>query len=538
MLGPATPAQHGKHSGYILLEHGLRSHHPSLKPFANTIENLSLEYVAQRRAVISGLPQPPTRKRFVLPRPPTLPNENDIENSESSSDSDDHTHTSAVKSAQHTAKANVWKPKSCDVVNVIGMDCRNLQLPENREDNFWIVTHLVLLDLHSLPLICFVRLPCVGKRKTREPEDPFENTTESLTNRNTELDKFRKDLWITTVKQLNLVQLIRNEIPDCNDSDARKFGARQHRTVKASHSANPRLLEDSFDHSIQLYKKRRLALRSPATMAQRRGRTAERPSPNPRPRQRSRTNAPDDSEASWPASRSRSRASMSQGAARANAQANLTAQATSTGGQDTLSMQQLLLYLTRQQQQYQAQIQAQMQAQMQQANERFEFLVASRGEQKRKDPPVYEGRFGEGIELWIFSTEQYYANRRHLMAAESSDFGTLVSSNLGKSVLNWFRALSQTAKKIEEESLNTLQEAIDIASNFEFAHYSGRPPRVQSNSFKPVPTESGHRANKSRPHKAKRFEKKNDKNDDWTKTAACKNGGVVGHISPQCKAPK
>ncbi|GMF18325.1 unnamed protein product [Phytophthora fragariaefolia] len=94
----------------------------------------------------------------------------------------------------------------------------------------------------------------------------------------------------------------------------------------------------------------------------------------------------------------------------------------------------------------------------------------------------------------------------------------------------------ETAKKFKEENPNTLQEAIEIASNFEFAHYSGRPPRVPSKSFRPVPTESCHRANKSRPHKAKRFEKKSDTNDDWTKT--CKNCGVVGHISPQCKAPK
>ncbi|GMF16682.1 unnamed protein product [Phytophthora fragariaefolia] len=323
---------------------------------------------------------------------------------------------------------------------------------------------------------------------------------------------------------------------------------------------------------------------------------------------------------------------MSQGVPSANAHADSTAQATSTpsatAGQDTLSMQQLLLYLTQQQQQYQAQIQAQMQ----QAYEPFEFRVASRGEQKKKDPPVYEGRFGEDIELWIFATEQNYANKRHLMAADSSDFVTLISSNLGKSVLNcgcrgvlknissetqaecagresWLALsadirgryheaaplssvvrpkdfeydlrerlfylkqketthehfsklqdlMSQTeleiselenrfffqnglregtAKKIKEESPNTLQEAIEIPSNFEFAHYSGRPPRVPAKSFKPVPTESGHRANKSRPHKAKRFEKKNDKNDDWTKTATCQNCGVVGHISPQCKAPK
>ncbi|GMF62017.1 unnamed protein product [Phytophthora fragariaefolia] len=64
--------------------------HPSLERFTNTIENLSRENAAQRRAVIVGLFQPPTRKRFVLPRPPTLPNENDIENSESSSDSTDY----------------------------------------------------------------------------------------------------------------------------------------------------------------------------------------------------------------------------------------------------------------------------------------------------------------------------------------------------------------------------------------------------------------------------------------------------------------
>ncbi|GMF43722.1 unnamed protein product [Phytophthora fragariaefolia] len=63
----------------------------------------------------------------------------------------------------------------------------------------------------------------MGKRMTRESEDPFVNTTESLTNRNKELDKLRMNLWFTTVKQLKLVQLIRNEIPDCNDSDARNL---------------------------------------------------------------------------------------------------------------------------------------------------------------------------------------------------------------------------------------------------------------------------------------------------------------------------
>ncbi|KAK1933606.1 hypothetical protein P3T76_011820 [Phytophthora citrophthora] len=62
------------------------------------------------------------------------------------------------------------------------------------------------------------------------------------------------------------------------------------------------------------------------------------------------------------------------------------------------------------------------------------------GEQRKKDPPMYEGKYGEDIELWIFATEQYYASRRELMEADTSDFVTMISSNLGKSVLNWYRA--------------------------------------------------------------------------------------------------
>ncbi|GMF27785.1 unnamed protein product [Phytophthora fragariaefolia] len=90
----------------------------------------------------------------------------------------------------------------------------------------------------------------------------------------------------------------------------------------------------------------------------------------------------------------------------------------------------------------------------------------------------------------------------------------------------------EPAKKIKRKSPNDRQETIEIAFNFAFAHYSGRPRRVPSKSFKPVSTKSGHRAIKSRPHKTKHFEKKNDKNDDWTKTATCKNCGVVSRISP------
>ncbi|POM61728.1 polyprotein [Phytophthora palmivora] len=107
-----------------------------------------------------------------------------------------------------------------------------------------------------------------------------------------------------------------------------------------------------------------------------------------------------------------------------------------------MSMQQLMLWITQQKQMYQTQMQTQFQMQMQQANSRFEYLLASQGERRKKDPPTYEGKFGEDLELWIFATEEYYANKRGVMEADTSDFVTMISSSLGKSVLNWYRVFS------------------------------------------------------------------------------------------------
>ncbi|OWY99394.1 hypothetical protein PHMEG_00029605 [Phytophthora megakarya] len=112
--------------------------------------------------------------------------------------------------------------------------------------------------------------------------------------------------------------------------------------------------------------------------------------------------------------------------------------------------------------------------------------------------------------------KEYYANKPRLMEADTSDFVTMVSSSLGKSVLNWYRAFSsdcetarthktwelfqlklrerfrpkdfeynlqafyfqnglraETAKKVKELSPRFLHEVIEIATNFEFAHYGG-----------------------------------------------------------------
>ncbi|KAG3168623.1 hypothetical protein PI126_g3217 [Phytophthora idaei] len=99
---------------------------------------------------------------------------------------------------------------------------------------------------------------CMGKRKTREPEAPFIQNTELLTRNHEDLDKLRLDLWSTTVKQLKIVKLIRNEIPDCKDSDARNVVHDTSELQKKRIEQVQEILEGSLDHSIQRYKKRRL----------------------------------------------------------------------------------------------------------------------------------------------------------------------------------------------------------------------------------------------------------------------------------------
>ncbi|KAF1793611.1 hypothetical protein GQ600_19165 [Phytophthora cactorum] len=98
----------------------------------------------------------------------------------------------------------------------------------------------------------------MGKRKTREPEAPFIQNTELLTRNHEDLDKLRLDLWSTTVKQLKIVKLIRNEIPDCKDSDARNVVHDTSELLKKRIEQVQEILEGSLDHSIQRYKKRRL----------------------------------------------------------------------------------------------------------------------------------------------------------------------------------------------------------------------------------------------------------------------------------------
>ncbi|KAG3251910.1 hypothetical protein PI124_g3456 [Phytophthora idaei] len=231
---------------------------------------------------------------------------------------------------------------------------------------------------------------------------------------------------------------------------------------------------------------------------------------------------------------------------------------------DTSMFQQLFAMMAQQNQTFQSAIQAQMQQtqmQMQQAQAQFEQLILQQGGRNRKtEPTSYEGKIDDDLELWIFATEEYYASNRALMIADSSDFVTMVSSNLGTTVLNWNRAFSaqyllsqteipiserekrfyfqhglhtETSVKIKEESPVTLAAAVEQATNFEFAHFDGKAPK---NSGSRKDARHDNAANSTSISKKEKATNKAAKTkNDWKKEATCHKCGLKGHISPDCK---
>jgi hypothetical protein len=84
----------------------------------------------------------------------------------------------------------------------------------------------------------------------------------------------------------------------------------------------------------------------------------------------------------------------------------------------------------------------QMQAFVQQTNTQFiQMMLNMHDPSRRKDTTMYEGKQNEDIELWSFSTEDYYSKKRGFMEADSSKFVEEISCNLGQSVLNWYRTV-------------------------------------------------------------------------------------------------
>ncbi|DAZ97683.1 TPA: hypothetical protein N0F65_009684 [Lagenidium giganteum] len=72
---------------------------------------------------------------------------------------------------------------------------------------------------------------------------------------------------------------------------------------------------------------------------------------------------------------------------------------------------------------------------------------SKRATQKKKDPPVFAGRSDEDLNLWLFSTEEYYSKYHDEMEDPmSSTFVNKVSSNLGIDAMNWYRERKMTTE--------------------------------------------------------------------------------------------
>lgn len=97
----------------------------------------------------------------------------------------------------------------------------------------------------------------MGKRKIRGLEALFVTSTKSLTDRNETLNKIRKDLWLTTVKQQKLMQLLRNEISGRKNSTARNAVHDVSELLKKRINQAQDIVENTFRYFIQLHKKRR-----------------------------------------------------------------------------------------------------------------------------------------------------------------------------------------------------------------------------------------------------------------------------------------
>ncbi|OWY98172.1 hypothetical protein PHMEG_00031124, partial [Phytophthora megakarya] len=101
-------------------------------------------------------------------------------------------------------------------------------------------------------------------------------------------------------------------------------------------------------------------------------------------------------------------------------------------------MLQCTLQATQQQTTHMGQLLAQT-AQLQQ-----QFLQAQsrpRPTRKKSDPPRFEGNDNDDLELWIFSTEQYYSDFHSEMQELSLSFSDMIFANLGVDAQAWFRDL-------------------------------------------------------------------------------------------------
>ena len=111
-----------------------------------------------------------------------------------------------------------------------------------------------------------------------------------------------------------------------------------------------------------------------------------------------------------------------------------------TNNSSNLSVEQLLQVIQQQQQMFQ---QA-MKEQVEQSNKKFEQIMQNNGDKEKKNPPKYEGRIHEDLELWIYATQKHYAKQKSQMEQNSQLFVDKIYNNLGTTPQNWFREFEKT----------------------------------------------------------------------------------------------
>jgi hypothetical protein len=91
------------------------------------------------------------------------------------------------------------------------------------------------------------------------------------------------------------------------------------------------------------------------------------------------------------------------------------------------------------------QLEQQAVMQRQQMQEFVQHMLLHTGQRpKRGDPPRFSGTEKDDVELWIFNTEEYYADQEVLRQANDTRFVHMIFANLGEAAQTWYRELKLT----------------------------------------------------------------------------------------------
>ncbi|KAE9028099.1 hypothetical protein PR001_g11809 [Phytophthora rubi] len=66
-------------------------------------------------------------------------------------------------------------------------------------------------------------------------------------------------------------------------------------------------------------------------------------------------------------------------------------------------------------------------------------VAAQKPQKKMGNPPIFHGQASDDLELWLFSTEQYYASYAEEIQSETSEFVNTIFANLGPTAQTWYR---------------------------------------------------------------------------------------------------